>query len=112
MKYFIAVENGTPVGSVFNEDYKSNTKNKLPLNFEEVVFVAAPHLGPYEKNQTLSFERNEDEKLTYVWSCESMSEEEITQKQTMIKNIWAENLTEGYEPWVFDSATCSFVEPA
>ncbi len=112
MKYFIAVENETPTGSPFNEDYKLNTKNKLPLDFEEVVFVAAPQLGPYEKNQTLSFERNEDEKLTYVWSCESMSEEEITQKQTMIKNIWAENLTEDYEPWVFDSATCSFVEPA
>ena len=111
MKYFIAVENGIPIGNPFNEDYKLNTKNKLPSNFEEVVFVAAPQLGPYEKNQTLSFLRNDDGKLVYTWSCEVMSEEEITQKQTMIKNIWAENLTEDFNGWVFDSETCSFVEP-
>lgn len=111
MKYFIAVENGVSIGSPFNEDYKLNAKSELPANFEEVIFVAAPQLNPYEKNQILNFTRNADGKLVYTWSCEIMSEEEIVQKQTMIKAIWEEHLTEDYLMWVFDPATCSFVEP-
>jgi hypothetical protein len=103
MKFFIQIENNSPVGKPILE-----TKKQDKIVYASFVFTPAPQLGPYETNQTVEYQ-NVNGQYIGVWSCRTMSLDERQQKQNLIKNTWIENNC--YPSWVFDETTCSFEAP-
>ena len=73
--------------------------------------VEAPVLGPYEKNQTVSYGLVEGTAGTYtdIWTCEEMTQEEKTAKQQSVKDAWA--VYPNWSSWTFDEDTCAMVPP-
>jgi hypothetical protein len=80
----------------------------LPAEFARFVRVAAPKIGPYEKNPTVSYQLV-DGVYTDVFSVEQMTAEEIAAKQHAVKDAWAAN--NGFASWSFNEATCTFDPP-
>lgn len=78
-----------------------------PSGFVEFIRVAPPELGPYEKDQTVTYELVAG-KYTDVFRCSQMTDDEKTQKQNAVREGWAEN---GYPSWVFNEETCTFEAP-
>jgi hypothetical protein len=72
------------------------------------VRVEAPAVGPYEKNQTVSYQLVNGA-YTDVFACEQMTAEEIAAKQQATKDAWAAN--NGFASWAFSGATCTFEAP-
>lgn len=109
MKYYILTKNRLPIGTPFDEQYLLKTYgNQIPNNVEQINFVSAPQLKPYEKNQTVIYQRLNDGVISCIWSCEKMTEQEKNEKQNLIKSVWA---VDGYKSWIFEEETCSFVPP-
>ena len=112
MELFIRVKDGQPFehpifGDNFRQAFPDVDTNNLPPEFARFVRVAAPTLGPYEKNQTASYQLV-DGAYTDVFACEQMTAEEIAAKQQAMKDAWAEN---GFASWTFNEATCEFDPP-
>ena len=112
MELYIQVEDSKPVnhpilGNVFREAFPNIDVNNLPSGFARFVRVAPPALGPYEKNQTVSYQLI-DGVYTDVFSCEQMTSQEIKDKQEAIKTAWQ---TFGPQSWVFNENTCGFEPP-
>jgi hypothetical protein len=112
MELYIQIEDDKPVGHPifgdnFREAFPDMDTNNLPYGFAKFVRVAPPALGPYEKNQTVSYQFI-DGVYTDVFSCEPMTPQEIQDKQTAIKDAWQKF---GPPSWVFNENTCSFEPP-
>jgi hypothetical protein len=112
MELFIRVKDGQPFehpifGDNFCNAFPNVDTNNLPAEFARFVRVAAPAVGPYEKNQTVSYQLV-DGAYTDVFTVEQMTAEEIAAKQQAVKDAWAAN---GFASWVFNAATCSFNAP-
>ena len=113
MELYIRIVNGQPFehpifGDNFRQAYPDIDTNNLPENFARFIRVEPPLLGPYEKNQTLSY-KLVNGVYTDVFSCEQMTAEEIAIKQQTIKNAWsAENC---YPSWIFNEITCRYEAP-
>ena len=112
MELFIRIVDGNPVdhpilGENFRQAFPEIDLSNLPPQFARFVRVAAPSLGPYEKNQTVTYELV-DGVYTDVFSCEQLTQEEITAKQDEVKTSWVQI---GYPSWVFNEATCMFDPP-
>lgn len=113
MELFIRIKDGQPfehpiLGDNFREAFPHIDVNNLPVEFARFVRVDAPALGPYEKNQTVSY------KLVNgiykdVFTCEQMTAQEISVKQQAIKDEWSDN--NGFASWVFNETTCAFEAP-
>jgi len=112
MKLFIRIKDGQPFEHPIMEDnfrqaFLNIDTNNLPAEFAKFVRVAPPALGPYEKNQTVSYQLVGGV-YTDVFACEQMTAEEITAKQQTVKDYWAAN---GFASWAFNETTCSFQAP-
>jgi hypothetical protein len=113
MELFIRIQNGQPfehpiLGDNFRLAFPDVDTNNLPAEFARFVRVAAPVLGVYEKNQTVSYQLVNGA-YTDVFTCEQMTAEEIAAKQQAVKDAWAEK--GGFASWVFSDATCAFEAP-
>ena len=114
MKLFIRIKDGMPfehpiVEENFRQAFPNVDINNLPDNFAEFVRVQAPILGPYEKNQTVSYQLVNG-KYTDVYTCEQMTAEEILAKQDRVKTEWSLSPI-SYPSWSFNETTCSFEAP-
>lgn len=114
MELFIRIKDGQPFehpifGDNFRQAFPDVDTNNLPSEFARFVRVQAPVLGPYEKNQTLSYQLV-DGVYTDVFTCEQMTAEEIAAKQQGVKDRWAAN-SESFASWTFNEVTCSFEAP-
>lgn len=112
MELYIRIKDGQPFehpifGDNFRQAFPNVDTNNLPAEFARFVRVPAPMLGPYEKNQTVSYQLV-DGVWTDVFSCEQMTAEEIAARQQATKDAWAEN---GFASWVFNETTCEFDPP-
>jgi hypothetical protein len=112
MELFIRVKDGKafehPIfGDNFRAAFPNVDTNNLPPEFARFIRVQPPRLGPYEKNQTVSYQLV-DGAYTDVFSCEQMTAEEITTKQNKALAYWAQH---GFPSWTFDAQTCSFIPP-
>lgn len=143
MRFFIRIKDGQPVDHPISEDnfchaFPQIDVNNLPEEFAEFVRVEPPVLGPYEKSQSVSYQ-----KVGSVWTdvfvSEQMTQEEKLAKQNLVKEIWSQakfdscqylGFSESHNStfrchlscsgdhsgppinsWVFDEETCSFVPP-
>ena len=112
MELFIRIVNGQPFEHPihpknFIEAFPDVDVNNLPPEFARFVRSGAPRLGPYEKNQTVTYELVNGV-YTDVFHCEQMTDEEILNKQNSVKEAWA--LT-GISSWTFNETTCLFEAP-
>jgi hypothetical protein len=112
MELFIRIKDDQPfehpiLGDNFRQAFPDVDVNNLPAKFARFVRVAAPVVGVYEKNQTVSYQLI-DGAYTDVFSVEQMTAEEIVAKQQVVKDAWALN---GFASWLFNEATCSFEAP-
>ena len=112
MELFIRIKDGQPFehpifGDNFRQAFPNVDTNNLPTEFARFVRVQTPVLGPYEKNQTVSYQLV-DNVYTDVFACEQLTVEEIATKQQAVKDAWALN---GFASWLFNEATCSFEAP-
>ncbi len=112
MELFIRIKDGQPFehpifGDNFRQAFPNIDTNNLPAEFSRFVRVAAPAVGVYEKNQTVSYQLV-DGVYTDVFAVEQMTAEEIAAKQQAAKDAWATN---GFASWAFSEATCSFEAP-
>jgi len=113
MELFIRIIDGKPfehpiLKDNFCQAFPDVDINNLPQEFERFVRAEPPPLGPYEKNQTVSYQLV-DGVYTDVFSCEQMTSEEISEKQQLVKDIWSKN--NRFVSWVFDETLCKFVPP-
>jgi hypothetical protein len=113
MELYIRIQNGQPfehpiLGDNFRQAFPDVDTNNLPPEFARFVRVAAPAIGVYEKNQTVSYQLV-DGVYTDVFACEQMTAEEIAIKQQAIKDAWAAN--NGFASWSFNEATCAYEAP-
>lgn len=111
MRLFIRIQNGQPFEHpIFENNFKvafpEIDVDNLPEGFAEFKRVAPPQLGPYEKNQSVEYQLDENGFWTDVFSCEQMTEQERIEKQNEIKSYGAE-----FDSWVFDEELCDFVAP-
>lgn len=104
MEYCIQIENGAAVGRPI-----AITEKQDGLVYAPCVFSIAPQLGPYETDQTVTYQNVNGEYVS-VWSCRTMTPEEQQQKQDTIQETWASNNC--YQSWVFDKNICAFEAPA
>jgi hypothetical protein len=112
MELYIRIQNGQPfehpiMGDNFRQAFPDVDTSNLPAEFARFVRVAAPAVGPYEKNQTVSYQLV-DGAYTDVFTVEQMTAEEIAAKQQAVKDAWAEN---GFASWTFNETTCAFESP-
>jgi hypothetical protein len=112
MELFIRIKDGQtfehPIfGDNFRQAFPHVDTNNLPPEFARFVRVAAPALGAYEKNQTVSYQLVGGV-YTDVFACEQMTSEEIAAKQQAVKDSWSAN---GFSSWVFNESTCFFEAP-
>jgi len=113
MELFIRIKNGQPfehpiLGDNFRQAFPDVDTSNLPAEFARFVRVAAPAVGVYEKNQTVSYQLV-DGVYTDIFSIEQMTTEEITAKQQAAKDAWIKD--NGFASWVFNNSTCSFEAP-
>ena len=112
MELFIRIKDGAPfehpiLGENFRQAFPDVDTENLPAEFARFVRVAAPVLGAYEKNQTVSYQLV-DGVYTDVFTCEQMTAAEITAKQQSVKDSWTSN---GFASWTFNEQTCSYDPP-
>jgi len=117
MKLYIQIRDGQPyehpiVEWNFIQAFPDIDVNNLPPEYCPFVRVEAPVLGPYEKNQTVSYGLVEGTAGTYtdIWTCEDMTAEEILAKQNAVKATFAE-MRPTWASWTFDEDTCAMVPP-
>ncbi len=113
MELYIRIKDGQPfehpiLGDNFREAFPDVDTNNLPAEFARFVRVAAPAIGVYEKNQTVSYQLV-DGAYTDVFAVEQMTAEEIAAKQQSVKDTWAAN--NGFASWSFNEATCAYEAP-
>lgn len=94
----------------FQQAFPHININNLPPEFAWFERVQPPVLGVYEKNQTVTYEKDENGVYRDVWSCEQMTPEEVKAKQDQVKEEWTTN-PNTYKSWVFDENVCGFVAP-
>ena len=109
MKLYIQIENGQPVNHPAFESNLIDAFGSVPGNWEPFVRLTAPALNPYEKNQTVSYQKVNGV-WTDVFSCEQMTQEEITAKQDAVKAVWIA-IDKNYPSWTFDDVKCEYVAP-
>ena len=110
MELFIRIKDGQPfehpiLGDNFRQAFPDVDTNNLPVEFARFVRVVQPTLGPYEKNQTVSYQLV-DGVYTDVFACEQMTAEEIAIKKQTVRDEWA-----GFPSWIFNETTCAFEAP-
>ena len=113
MNLYIRVVDGQPFEHPITEEnmrfaFPEVNLETLPDNFARFVRVAPPAIGPYEKNQTVSYELNYGA-YTDVFSVEQMTAEEITAKQQAVQADWEGN--SGPASWAFNAETCAYEAP-
>ena len=113
MELFIRIKDGQPfehpiLGDNFRQSFPHIDTNNLPAEFARFVRVETPTLGPYEKNQTVSYQLINGV-YTDVFVCEQMTAEEIAATQQEAKDSWTTN--GGFASWTFDEATCTHIPP-
>lgn len=113
MELFIRIKDGQPfehpiLGDNFRQAFPDVDTNNLPTEFARFVRVEVPMLGPYEKNQTVSYQLINGV-YTDVFVCEQMTAEEIAATQQEAKDSWTAN--GGFASWTFDEATCTHIPP-
>jgi hypothetical protein len=107
MNLYIETENGQIKNHPAFEDNLIAAFGAVPEHWVPFVRIEPPKLGPYEKNQTVTYELVNGV-YTDVFHCEQMTAEEITAKQDEVKSSWAQR---GYPSWVFNETTCIFDPP-
>jgi len=114
MELFIRIKDGQPfehpiLGDNFRQAFPDVDTSNLPAEFARFIRVKAPVVGPYEKNQTVSYQLVGSE-YTDVFSVEQMTAEEIAAKQQAVKDAWASSPV-SFASWSFNEATCAYEAP-
>ena len=114
MELFIRIKDGQPFehpifGDNFRQAFPDVDTNNLPPEFARFVRVQAPAIGPYEENQTVSYQLI-DGAYTDVFTAEQMTAEGIAAKQKLVKDEWASSPVT-FASWIFNEATCAFEAP-
>jgi len=112
MKLYIQIVDGTPFQHPILE---SNLLDAFPginlddeaSGFAKFVRVEPPVLGPYEKNQTVTYELV-DGVYTDVYKCEQLTPEEKAAKQNKVKQAFAQS---PFKSWIFDETLCIMKPP-
>ena len=116
MELFIRLVNGQPFehpifGDNFRRAFPNVDTNNLPAEYARFIRAPAPVLGPYEKNQTVSYQLV-DGAYTDVFTCEQMTAEEIAVKQQSVKDAWAALPNrDNFAAWTFDEVSCDYQPP-
>lgn len=113
MELFIRLKNGQPFehpifGDNFRQAFPDVDTTNLPAEFARFVRIQTPQLGPYEKNQTVSYQLV-DGVYTDVFSVEQMTDDEKLAKQNAVKSNWA--VSPNYASWTFNDETCQYDPP-
>lgn len=115
-RFFIKVENGSPVGHPIAEEnfvqaYPNIDLDNLPESFALFTRTSAPQMGVYEKNQKEEYYRQGDGTFRSNWVCEGMTDSEKTAKQNAAKAEWSlmENTPAS---WTFNEDTCWYEPPS
>jgi hypothetical protein len=113
MELFIRIKDGQPFehpifGDNFRQAFPNVDTNNLPAEFARFVRSVPPPLGPYQKNQTSSYQLVNGV-YTDVFTSENMTVEEIAAKHKATKDAWTAN--NGFASWKFSHVTCSFEAP-
>ena len=113
MNLYIRLENGQPVDHPLVEEnllqaFPGIDVNNLPSNFVKFNRTNPTAPGTYDRLPVSTYHLVGNE-VFEVWVTESMSPEEILEKQNLVKDNWAN--TSPYYSWVFDESTCEFVAP-
>ena len=103
MELFIRIKDGQP----FEHPILGDNFGAVPEHWALFVRVTAPVLGPYEKNQTVSYQLV-DGVWTDVFSCEQMTQEERKEKQDLVK---ASPFALKFPSWSFNEEYCRFDPP-
>ena len=108
MKLYIQTENGQTVNHPALEENLIQAFGNIPANWEPFERIKPPALGVYEKNQTVSYQKIGGF-WTDVFTCEQLTQEEITAKQDMVKAAWA--VGPNFQSWIFDESICQYIPP-
>lgn len=109
MDLYIRLINGNPhehpiMGDNFREAFPDVDTENLPEGFARFVRIPRPLLGPFEKNQTLTYEWVNGVVMD-VWRCEPMTEAE---KQAKIDHARA---LRPFASWTFNEELCEWQPP-
>lgn len=112
MELYIKVENGQIIDHPMLREnlaqaFPNLDFNNLPEWLVKFERVPAPPMGPYEKNQYSTYIFSGDI-VTEIWSAETMTPDEILEKQNNLKDFWK---VHGFPSWTFDETQCIFVAP-
>ena len=113
MKLYIKIENGQLIDHPILEEnliqaFPNIDVNNLPSNFIEFVRKPRPFIDTYEVYDGFDYELI-DGVYTDVHYVREMTDEEKIEKQNKTKSNWI--AYGGYNSWVFDEETCTFVPP-
>lgn len=113
MELFIRIKDGQPFEHpIFSDNFRlafpDVDTNNLPAEFARFVRIERPQVGPYEKNQTVSYQLV-DGVYTDVFSVEQMTDDEKLAKQEYIKSQWL--ISPNWASWTFNDETCQYDPP-
>ena len=113
MKLYIKIENGQLIDHPMLEEnfiqaFPDIDVNNLPSNFIEFVRKPRPFIDTYKVYDGFHYELI-DGVYTDVHHVRDMTDEEKIEKQNKAKSNWI--AYGGYNSWVFDEETCTFVPP-
>jgi len=113
MELFIRIKNDQPfehpiLGDNFRQAFPDIDVDNLPPEFARFTRVDAPVLGVYQVYEGVTYEKIGDV-YTDVHQVRAMTAEEVTAKQQLVKDLWAQD---GLESWIFNEITCAFEPPA
>ena len=114
MELFIRIKDGQPfehpiLKENFEQAFVGVDIENLPSEFAKFERVERPVVGVYEVYDGVTYEWRSDV-IADVHHVRPMTEEEITDKQDLVKSAWAANKF-GYASWIFDDALCIFLPP-
>jgi hypothetical protein len=113
MELFIRIKDGQPfehpiLSNNFCLAFPNVDTNNLPTEFARFIRIQPPQVGPYEKNQTVSYQLV-DGVYTDVFLVEQMTVDEKLAKQEHIKSQWL--IAPNWASWTFDETTCQYEPP-
>jgi hypothetical protein len=112
MELFIRVKNGQPfehpiLGDNFRAAFPQVDVTNLPPAFARFDRIECPVVGVYQQYEGVTYEQDGDV-FKDVHHIRDLTDAEKLSKQNAVKADWAIN---GFNSWIFNDVTCSFVPP-
>lgn len=112
MELFIRIKDGKPfehpiLGDNFRDAFPDIDPDHLPSDFARFERIPQPSIGPYEINEGVIYQWDND-RVKDVWQIRQMTEQEKIDKQNSVKAQWSQF---GFASWVFNEEKCEFEAP-